>query len=278
MASWANLFGYQATWFAVAWSAGPLAVRGSAFACIAFIGVQWRCSHARRADARVVLAALACGLLVDGIAARTGLLAYASAFPPPAPAWIVLVVRVRRDEMNHSMAWFAPRPWRAAAFAAVGGPLVYLARRADSVRCLPRSCMAGAALPRLGVGDRPAVVAGAGRVGRFPRRAATGAHESLEAVVCWSGRWRRSRRASPGRGSSAPRTPGSSTWRGRSGSGRGGRGPRRPARARLLPRALLAALAASGDCASACTCCTACAARPRMAATRNCANAGAPRR
>jgi hypothetical protein len=28
--------------------------------------------------------------------------------------------------MNHSMAWFAPRPWLAAAFAAVGGPLAYL--------------------------------------------------------------------------------------------------------------------------------------------------------
>ena len=88
MASWANLFGYQATWFAVAWSAGHGRAWIGMLACIAFIGVQWRCSHARRADARVVLAALACGLLVDGIAAATGLLAYASAFPSlPAPAW-----------------------------------------------------------------------------------------------------------------------------------------------------------------------------------------------
>ena len=28
--------------------------------------------------------------------------------------------------MNHSMAWFAARPWTAAAFAAIGGPLAYL--------------------------------------------------------------------------------------------------------------------------------------------------------
>ena len=74
MASWANLFGYQATWFAVAWSAGHGRAWIGMLACIAFIGVQWRCSHARRADARVVLAALACGLLVDGIAAAPGLL------------------------------------------------------------------------------------------------------------------------------------------------------------------------------------------------------------
>ncbi len=127
MASWANLFGYQATWFAVAWSAGHGRAWIGMLACIAFIGVQWRCSHARRADARVVLAALACGLLVDGIAAATGLLAYASAFPAlPAPAWIVLLWCAFAMTMNHSMAWFAPRPWPAAAFAAVGGPLAYL--------------------------------------------------------------------------------------------------------------------------------------------------------
>ena len=127
MASWANLFGYQATWFAVAWSAGHGRAWIGMLACIAFIGVQWRCSHARRADARVVLAALACGLLVDGIAARTGLLAYASAFPAlPAPAWIVLLWGAFAMTMNHSMAWFARQPWLAAVFAGIGGPLAYL--------------------------------------------------------------------------------------------------------------------------------------------------------
>ena len=127
MASWANLFGYQATWFAVAWSAGHGRAWIGMLACLVFIGAQWRCSHARRADARVLLAALACGVLVEGIAARAGLLAYASAFPAvPAPAWIVLLWGAFAMTMNHSMAWFAPRPWRAAVFAGVGGPLAYL--------------------------------------------------------------------------------------------------------------------------------------------------------
>lgn len=127
MGLWANLLGYQATWFAVAWSAGHGRAWVGMLACVAFIAVQWGASRTRAADARVLLAALACGLLVDGIAARAGLLAYASAFPAlPAPAWIVLLWGAFAMTMNHSMAWFAPHPWLAAAFAAVGGPLAYL--------------------------------------------------------------------------------------------------------------------------------------------------------
>lgn len=127
MGYWANLLGYQATWFAVAWSAG----RGHAWigmlACAVFIGAQWRGSRVRAADARALAAALACGLLVDGLAAATGLLAYASPAPAlPAPAWIVLLWGAFAMTLNHSMAWFAPRPRLAAAFAGVGGPLAYL--------------------------------------------------------------------------------------------------------------------------------------------------------
>jgi len=127
MGFWGNLLGYQATWFAVAWSAGHGRAWIGMLACIAFIGLQWRRSHARQADARVLLAALACGLMVDGIAAATGLLAYASAVPAlPAPAWIVLLWGAFAMTLNHSMGWFAAHPWLAAAFAAVGGPLAYL--------------------------------------------------------------------------------------------------------------------------------------------------------
>ena len=127
MAPWANLLGYQATWFAVAWSAGHGRAWIGMLACLVFIGAQWRCSHARRADARVLLAALACGVLVEGIAARAGLLAYASAFPAvPAPAWIVLLWGAFAMTMNHSMAWFARHRWSAAAFAGLGAPLAYL--------------------------------------------------------------------------------------------------------------------------------------------------------
>ena len=126
-AFWSNLLGYQATWFAAAWSAGQGRAWIGMLACAVFIAAQWLASRVRRADARVLLAALGCGLLVDGVAAASGLLAYASPQPAlPAPAWIVLLWGAFALTLNHSMAWFAARPWTAAAFAALGGPLAYL--------------------------------------------------------------------------------------------------------------------------------------------------------
>ena len=126
-AFWINLLGYQATWCVVAWSAGQGRARLGMLACTVFIATQWRASPVRRADARVLLAALGCGVLVEGVAAGSGLLAYAAPQPAlPAPAWIVLLWGAFAMTLNHSMAWFAAHPWIAAIFAAVGGPLAYV--------------------------------------------------------------------------------------------------------------------------------------------------------
>lgn len=126
MAFLANLLGYQATWFAVAWSAGQGRAWIGMLACAGFIAAQWLASRTRGRDARALLGALACGLLIDGMGAASGLLAYASPQPAlPAPAWIVLLWGAFAMTLNHSMAWFAARPRVAAAFGAIGGPLAY---------------------------------------------------------------------------------------------------------------------------------------------------------
>jgi hypothetical protein len=128
MRFWANLLGYQATWFAVVWSAGRGTPWIGMLACMAFIALQWSASPMRAGDGRVLLAALACGLVVDGAAAASGLLQYAAPTPPlAAPIWILLLWGAFAMTINHSMAWFGRHPWWAVAFAAVGGPLAYLA-------------------------------------------------------------------------------------------------------------------------------------------------------
>ena len=79
MAFWANLIGYQATWLAVVCSAGSGMPWIGMLACVVFIALQWSASRTRAGDGRVLVAALACGIVVDGVAAATGLLAYAAA-------------------------------------------------------------------------------------------------------------------------------------------------------------------------------------------------------
>lgn len=127
MRFWANLLGYQAVWLAVAWSAGRETPWIGMLACASFIALQALASPCRKADMCTLLAALGCGVIVDGVAKATGLLAYASPLPGlPAPLWILLLWGAFAMTLNHSMAWFASRPWTSAVFAAVGGPLAYL--------------------------------------------------------------------------------------------------------------------------------------------------------
>jgi hypothetical protein len=124
---WSNLLGYQATWLAVVWSAGQGRAWVGMVACALFIAIQGLLSRTRAADVRVLLAAVACGLVVDGSLAASGLLVYASPIHAlPAPAWIVFLWAAFAMTMNHSMAWFASHRLVAAGLGALGGPLAYI--------------------------------------------------------------------------------------------------------------------------------------------------------
>lgn len=127
MRIWSNLLGYQATWLVVVWSAGQGRAWVGMLACALFIAIQGLQSRTRAADVRVLLAAVACGLVVDGSLAASGLLLYASPAPAlPAPAWIVCLWAAFAMTMNHAMAWFASHPVIAAGLGALAGPLAYL--------------------------------------------------------------------------------------------------------------------------------------------------------
>jgi hypothetical protein len=126
MRFWSNLIGYQVAWFiAVGFAARGLAWPGIV-ACLGFAAVSWWISPVRRSDLRLVAAALACGLLLDGGLAASGWLQYAAPLPAlPAPAWIAALWVAFAMTLQHSLQWLLVRPVAAVLFGAIGGPLAY---------------------------------------------------------------------------------------------------------------------------------------------------------
>ena len=126
MRFWANLLGYQAAWFiAVGFAARGLAWPG-VLACLGFAAISWWVSPMRRSDLRLVGAALACGLLLDGVLAATGWLDYAAPLPAlPGPAWIATLWVAFAMTLQHSLQWLLVRPLGAVLFGGIGGPLAY---------------------------------------------------------------------------------------------------------------------------------------------------------
>ncbi len=126
MRFWANLLGYQAAWFiAVGFAARGLAWPG-VLACLGFAAISWWISPMRRSDLKLVGAALACGLLLDGVLAATGWLDYAAPLPAlPGPAWIATLWVAFAMTLQHSLQWLLVRPLAAVLFGAMGGPMAY---------------------------------------------------------------------------------------------------------------------------------------------------------
>lgn len=126
MRFWLNLLGYQTAWFiAVGFAARGLAWPGM-LACLGFAAISWWASPLRRSDLHLILAALACGLLLDGVLAATGWLRYAAPLPAlPGPAWIATLWVAFAMTLQHSLQWVIARPAVAIAFGMIGGPLAY---------------------------------------------------------------------------------------------------------------------------------------------------------
>ncbi len=122
-----NVVGFQGVWLAsiagagagYAWT-GPLAAALFTAATLAFGGKA-------RADLRLLAIALPLGWLLDSAFAASGWLLYAQPWPWAwaAPVWIWALWVGFAMTLNHSMAFLAGKPWLAAAFGALGGPLAY---------------------------------------------------------------------------------------------------------------------------------------------------------
>lgn len=80
-------------------------------------------------ELRLMAAAAVVGVVVDSIQIAAGLLR----FPPAArvaflpPAWLVVLWAQFAATFHFSMKWLKGRPWLAAVFGAIGGPLAFVA-------------------------------------------------------------------------------------------------------------------------------------------------------
>ncbi|MDN5780944.1 MAG: DUF2878 domain-containing protein [Luteimonas sp.] len=127
---WGNLAGYQLVWFAAVIGAGRGVAWPAVVASVLFIAWQLALSLRRGRELRLLALALGLGLLIDGGLSLSGLARYATPAPAwptgTAPLWILCVWMSFAMTVPQSLAFLQPRPWLAAIFGAVGGPLAYL--------------------------------------------------------------------------------------------------------------------------------------------------------
>jgi len=124
-----NAAAFQLGWFAcVLGGANQLPWLGT---LVAALIVAWHLSQAPRPGREVTLLAAvgALGALWDSLLVAAGWLEYPSGtlLNNTAPHWIVAMWALFATSLNLSMGWLKGRPWLAALFGAVGGPLAYLA-------------------------------------------------------------------------------------------------------------------------------------------------------
>jgi len=130
MKFWGNLIGYQLGWFVTVIAAGRGLAWPGVLASLLFVTWQLAVSEHAGTDIKLLAVALLLGVVIDGIAAASGWLAYAAANPalPPqgAPVWILGLWASFAMTLNRTLAYLRGRPWLSLIFGAIGAPLAYL--------------------------------------------------------------------------------------------------------------------------------------------------------
>jgi hypothetical protein len=124
-----NFGGFKLAWLACVAAAGagqPLL--GSAAALLAVL-LHLGLTPTPRGEATLIAAAIVAGLAWDSTLVALGLFRYptGTVIDGLAPHWILAMWALLATTLNVSMRWLHGRPWSAAAFGALGGPLAYWA-------------------------------------------------------------------------------------------------------------------------------------------------------
>ena len=172
-----NFVAFQVAWFAcVLGGANDRALAGT-MVVGAVIGLHLALAQRPLPEALLIAVAAVIGLVWDSSLVALGLMSYPTGnfAPGLAPHWIVAMWALFATSLNLSMAWLKGRPWLAALFGAVGGPLAYLAGARLGGLQMPDPVLAlGGAGARLG-----RAASGADQPGCAPERFRAGTAGSL---------------------------------------------------------------------------------------------------
>jgi len=124
-----NVVAFQAGWFTTVLGAANDLPWLGLVVVLAVAALHLRSSRRPSVEARLLVAAMALGVLADSLLLATGWIAYPNGHWAPglAPYWIVTLWALFATTLNVSLRWLRGRYLLAALFGAVGGPLSYLA-------------------------------------------------------------------------------------------------------------------------------------------------------
>ena len=154
-----NAVAYQSVWFATVIGAGRGLWWPGSLAALAFLalhlGAIVRDRGERRRELALVAAAVACGLVIDGVLSASGAIVFTPAAPAlpagGAPLWMLTLWGAFALTLRHSLRAVTARQVLAALLGAIGGPMAYLgATRASGAVSFPEP--SGTTLVMLGGG------------------------------------------------------------------------------------------------------------------------------
>lgn len=127
MSLWLTLIAYEIVWFAAVIGAGHgYAWPGVVSTVLFAIGRLIASSH-RQIELRLIAVALVLGTVLETALVDGCLIRYAAPWPSPShPAWLIALWAAFALTVVPLFGYLRARPWLAAAFGAIGGPLAYL--------------------------------------------------------------------------------------------------------------------------------------------------------
>lgn len=124
-----NFIAFQLGWFACVLGAANGHVLAGTLVVGAVVGLHLALARRALPEALLIAVAAVVGLVWDSAQVASGLMRYPTGnfAPGLAPYWILAMWALFATSLNLSLAWLRHRPWLAALFGGLGGPLAYLA-------------------------------------------------------------------------------------------------------------------------------------------------------